>query len=419
MKRLQAAELAVILYELMAKRKSLQDIVDTARSGIGNPIFIGDSNMNIIAHSVEKEPINDTQWNNILSSTNNYIEFLKLRGHGVEDLVMKKQNEVIILDNPYLDHRWIYSSVCINGIFVAQVCVVEYFQKFSRYDKKIVACLNTVTLFMINRNSSLSSLRYIKMEYLLTRIITGEKAPTDQLKEQMVYLKWNNPVLYFIAIIAPSDAVNAYNLVPHKHWLINSIRDSCGIVLENQIVLLISRDRPIGKTLDLFSKSVEKYLSDARGTMCVSRCFSDLNDIVDSYEQTKNTLELSRLLPSKQKICCFEEYYMSNILRGVLKNAIGYDYMHSQLLEIMQYDKTYGTNYLNDLYVYLATGCSSRKSAAMLGIHRNTVNYRIDKICSLFAIDLKDAEMVFDLNLSLKTLHFHQQLEQSDKANKP
>jgi hypothetical protein len=127
-----------------------------------------------------------------------------MRNRGIESVSLKEPNKVMIFDYDCFERRWIYGSVHIDGVFIAQVCSVEYFREFSEHDKKVVECLCVITKFFIEHNHIFHSSEHIKMEYLMNRVLANEKVPVEQLKEQMPYINWNGSISHYVAVIAPS-----------------------------------------------------------------------------------------------------------------------------------------------------------------------------------------------------------------------
>lgn len=51
------------------------------------------------------------------------------------------------------------------------------------------------------------------------------------------------------------------------------------------------------------------------------------------------------------------------------------DFLPLSLQELVAYDKSYGTEYLRTLTVYIEQGCNQKKAADALATHINTINY--------------------------------------------
>jgi sugar diacid utilization regulator len=75
-----------------------------------------------------------------------------------------------------------------------------------------------------------------------------------------------------------------------------------------------------------------------------------------------------------------------------------------QLGPLLDYDEKRGTELTRTLDVYLAAGCSTRRTAELLCIHHRTVSYRIARVTELTGLSLDDQEDRFRVQLACKIL---------------
>jgi sugar diacid utilization regulator/putative methionine-R-sulfoxide reductase with GAF domain len=75
-----------------------------------------------------------------------------------------------------------------------------------------------------------------------------------------------------------------------------------------------------------------------------------------------------------------------------------------QLGPLLDYDQRRGTELTRTLEVYLAAGCSTRRTADLLCVHHRTVSYRLARITELTGLCLDDQEHRFRVQLACKIL---------------
>ena len=75
-----------------------------------------------------------------------------------------------------------------------------------------------------------------------------------------------------------------------------------------------------------------------------------------------------------------------------------------QLGPLLDYDEKRGTELTRTLDVYLAAGCSTRRTAELLCVHHRTVSYRIARVTELTGLSLDDQEDRFRVQLACKIL---------------
>jgi DNA-binding PucR family transcriptional regulator len=66
------------------------------------------------------------------------------------------------------------------------------------------------------------------------------------------------------------------------------------------------------------------------------------------------------------------------------------------------FDEAEGTDLVPTLEVFLASGCSGQRTASDMGIHRNTVLYRLKRMKELAGLDLTNRETRFVMQLALR-----------------
>jgi DNA-binding PucR family transcriptional regulator len=73
---------------------------------------------------------------------------------------------------------------------------------------------------------------------------------------------------------------------------------------------------------------------------------------------------------------------------------------------LLAYDDEQGTDLVGTLRHYVRLARNPTRTALALGIHRNTLFYRIERIERISGLDLADGEDLFRIGLSLKLLEF-------------
>ena len=73
--------------------------------------------------------------------------------------------------------------------------------------------------------------------------------------------------------------------------------------------------------------------------------------------------------------------------------------------ELLAYDRQNNADLVSTLDAFFAANGSPKEAAERLGVHRNTVLYRLDRIRDITGYDLDDAEVRMRLQLALH-VHF-------------
>lgn len=81
-------------------------------------------------------------------------------------------------------------------------------------------------------------------------------------------------------------------------------------------------------------------------------------------------------------------------------------YVHPALYRLREYDQETGNELYHTLEIYLQSFHNNKETANLLCIHRNSLAYRMEKICDIAKIDLNDSTTEFLLRLSYKLAEY-------------
>lgn len=142
------------------------------------------------------------------------------------------------------------------------------------------------------------------------------------------------------------------------------------------------------------------------GKAAVSDLFDDLLNIGDYCEQARLTCEIARSKDALPEKVYFYKDWQSEILISLVRADVYHDEncKHEIISQLEKYDKMYGTDYADTLYAYLSNFFDVLKTANQIGIHRNTLQYRLAKINEICSCDLADGDTQYALLLSSAVL---------------
>lgn len=151
---------------------------------------------------------------------------------------------------------------------------------------------------------------------------------------------------------------------------------------------------------DVFLNLVHSMYRRAKGRMKVKSLYvgigtkmSDIRQLHLSYQRALSAVALARLF--EKNIMCFDEMGIYQILFSIQDQKILSDMYHHLLDVLIRYDQKHHGELEKTLYYYLKYEGSPQKIAKNMYTHRNTVNYRIEKIKKLLNNDLDTFEDKF------------------------
>ena len=132
----------------------------------------------------------------------------------------------------------------------------------------------------------------------------------------------------------------------------------------------------------------------------VSNIFSKPEKLAIYYRQAERTASFARRQNNVSGLFFYSDYAFYIMLDGI-ENRSELEYVEHPLLPALEkYDAEKNTDFYETLKIFALTGFSKNKTAEIMFLHRNTVNYRIQQISELYGLDFTDSSLLFKLQYS-------------------
>jgi purine catabolism regulator len=122
--------------------------------------------------------------------------------------------------------------------------------------------------------------------------------------------------------------------------------------------------------------------------------------IRQSHQEAKQALTMSRRLYGSGHVTRFEDLGIYRLLFAARELPELRSFHDDALTALIDYDRQHGAELLRTLGAFFAGRCGPKETAAILGVHRNTVLYRLERIRELTGFDLDDADVRLRLQLA-------------------
>jgi len=143
------------------------------------------------------------------------------------------------------------------------------------------------------------------------------------------------------------------------------------------------------------------FLTEIRVTVGVGRDFPSFEHMGESFRQAELAAELGQTLWGGNRALHYDDLGIHRVLFALREHE---GMVPPALQRMIAYDHEHGTEYVLTLAAYLRHMGRLRPAAAELGIHRNTLEYRVGRIAELAEMDLEDADNRLALELGVRLL---------------
>jgi sugar diacid utilization regulator len=143
------------------------------------------------------------------------------------------------------------------------------------------------------------------------------------------------------------------------------------------------------------------FLLDTRVTVGVGRDFPSFEHMAESFRQAELAAEFGQSLWGGNRALHYDDLGIHRVLFALREHE---GMVPASLQRIVQHDEEHGTEYVRTLATYLRHMGRLRTASVELGIHRNTLEYRVGRIAELTETDLDNADNRLALELGIRLL---------------
>ena len=203
----------------------------------------------------------------------------------------------------------------------------------------------------------------------------------------------------------PSEELQRY-LKIIENYLIFSRKKTFAFELGGSIVVLFA---------DHSEATIKKIVSDMlkrcnfQSEQCyigIGRCMPNAQSIGKSYRQACQVLKLQKNLHNDKGVVAYQDLGIYKLLMDIENQDVINEYYAETIQQLVEYDRLNETNYCEVLQCYLEHSGSVKETAEAMFVHRNTINYKINKIEEMLNCDLSELEtrLLYSIAFMLKKI---------------
>ncbi|OGO06109.1 MAG: hypothetical protein A2Y73_04645 [Chloroflexi bacterium RBG_13_56_8] len=268
----------------------------------------------------------------------------------------------------------------------AEVCGIELLQRFARREaeERLGADLVELLLDETQKGDAIAS-RFMRLEY--------------DLSPERRHL--------VIALISAEEGVGdvaCHYVARDLEWAAQ--RESAGFLSASYGEYLLLFLSIVSQASEWRLRHwVQEGLSSASGKRClvgISRLVTGMEGLRDAVCQAMDALALGQHISGRKGPYHYEELGLYRLLAGLRNREELKAFCEETLGELIRYDELRGTDLLYTLEVFFDQNTNASQAAKALYVHRNTLNYRLQRIVEITGLDLNNAEARLALQLAIK-----------------
>ncbi len=389
------------LLNSLIKGKGLNYIVQVGSEILGNPVFLVDAASKLLAASSNTN-VDDVFWNDLANLgygiDENLTPYVQT---GYADKVAQSARPLMLDSVSPKNLKRIVGKIQVKGRLIGYIAVLENNQKLKEEDIILTELLCDVIASEMQKSKIYNDLAGVKHEFLLMDLLNNRIENEELVRERSMGL-FHSPIknLYVAAINLYEGGRNA-RFPGYLRWTCEKLLPECKSVYFNDHIVLLFNSRSKAQweeTKEKLTEILKKYNISSG----LSLIFHDILDTKRHFLQAEKGFRLGQLLNRKELLFNYEDLYIYDLLSCLKKDINADNFTHPNIVNLIRYDKSNGTDYYNTLLEYLLCAGNITKTAGKLFLHRNTVVHRVNRIQEILDMNLEDGDNRFKLLLTYK-----------------
>lgn len=391
------------LYSLLSLDEYLEPLLDKAFELLGNPIQCSDYSHKIIGERSKEESFKLAAiWDR--ASELGYVgddiiddKFL----NNVKRMNETKDSITTIRDGKKI----VLFPIFINNYYMGCIAVLEEYKKIQEGDLEILKIASKIISIKFTEKNLINSEEGNYYGSILEDLIEQRIKNNKDLQSRLKTRNWKQRKCYRIILIKCKDYSTEY--IRYIKRNISNIWHDLKIMPYNDYVLILEEfESDVG-----LHKEVINYITQSNLTVGISNIYKELLNTHTSYIQAKKSLYYNDILHLKQKINYYTDYQFFDFLHEIRNNVNCENFYHRIVMDIDEYDRLHNTEFGKTLFEYLKSDKSILKTCSNMHLHKNTVNYRINKIKEIFDINFENTLECFFIGLSFMIKNLSEQID--------
>ncbi|SDX87415.1 helix-turn-helix domain-containing protein [Eubacterium barkeri] len=406
---MELAKIYQILLRMMAEDSDIQKIVNMVTTFLDNPVVLVDANFRILSASTQLTPLNNDLWD--LSIGQRYVsdEIIRsMQENRIIEALHSEEGEPI--ESPIPEgYSCLRMPLYCKGRYRGFLGVYDYNQPFKAEDPLILEAASQAVGIFVQNNTFFNAVNGSTYDMYLYELLQANQLTESQKickRYKALSLGAEKVLIVLDTVDKKGQEVNlSGNNLPGE-LIVNRLKTllPChhSVVFKGSVVIVMAYDSIPERMLSTIRDTLQLFCETNQLIAGISMVYRDAERTFEFYRQARYAIH-----KSSGEIGL--SYYQNVVIDAILsfaKESYPVDhYIHPAIWLLKDYDQRFNTHYLISLKKYLYCFGNKADTAAVLGLHYNSIKYRIKMIQEIAEINLKEVELKYHLYLSFRLLN--------------
>ena len=171
---------------------------------------------------------------------------------------------------------------------------------------------------------------------------------------------------------------------------------------ENQLIAITGNYSE--EMMNSFTNDMHEYLSrylqkNEQFFISIEKCTKSIRCLYKSYHQALSIQNFMENKKDSSNMLAYSNMGIYKLLMGVEDNEILEEYYEKTIQPLIEYDQKNNSDLANVLWTYLRNDGSVKETADELFVHRNTINYKLNRVAEILDMNLSSLDTRLQLTL--------------------
>jgi purine catabolism regulator len=396
----RALNIQQVLTQLVLEGGDLKDLAERMAGLLGQSISIENDRFEILA-SANVAPVDEARRFTVSKGRTDPRLVRALEERGTLAEIRQTLHPVFIPAMPDvgLELERILAPIVVHGDIYGYVWVIAHDRPLNDLDGMAITSGATIAAVMMLHQESVQSAEASLKGSLLSQLIQGDAGREAVLTDQALRYGIDLTQPYVMLVVEQPDRGSQKLLQTYRRVnRLAAVRDWRAVVgqFAGQVVLLARFDEDIPAMVETIRQEIGQ---GAR--IGVSGAYRGAESVGLAHQQCQEALLITGRLGETRTAAYFNELgYLHALYRAGAGSLEGNPYV-PLARRLLQEDQT---ELFKTLEAYVDAGGNGVQTAEALDIHRSTLNYRLERVKEICAVDLSDPQVRMNFQVAIKLL---------------
>lgn len=253
----------------------------------------------------------------------------------------------------------------------------------------------------------------------IIEIITGARFYPSKTRALLSLANWSyDDSYYFIKVLSQSEYASEENVVSYLEEISKTLSIRF-VFYKGAGYGIINRSKSNNLYREDYIKKYRHLISYYNVVTGFSDVFTGFEYIYDCIHQPDIALQYGTQFNPIHTAHPYDFYAQYEIIHLLSSHTNLEQFIHPVIRLLDEHDSKYGTDYITTVYAYLNEDRKIQAAANFLGIHKNSLQKRLEKIRSLTSFDLNSSFRTTHLRLSCSIVRHNRLMSNKAISNLP